>query len=113
MAIPFLVLILAFSGFFLRVWIVGPDKEKISDDGNELNIKGKLILGLIGLISAIVIMIADGVQGIGMKWFWIVFIIIAVGFQSYIDWKFLKHTKQHIVSMILLVEGVVLVYFFF
>ncbi|AIQ36642.1 hypothetical protein R50345_19570 [Paenibacillus sp. FSL R5-0345] len=113
MAIPFIVLILAFSGFFLRVWIVGPDKEKISDDGNELNIKGKLILGLIGLISAIVIMIADGVQGIGMKWFWIVFIIIAVGFQSYIDWKFLKHTKQHIVSMILLVEGVVLVYFFF
>lgn len=113
MIIPFLLLIIAFSGFFLRIWIVGPDKEKLSDDGNELNIKGKLILGLIGLITAIVIMIADGVQGMGMKWFWIVFIIISLGFQSFIDWKFLKHTKQHIVSLILLVEGVVLVYFFF
>ncbi|KTD87374.1 DUF4181 domain-containing protein [Paenibacillus etheri] len=113
MIIPFLILILSFSYFILRIWIVGPDKEKLSDDGNELNIKGKLILGLVGLITAIVIMIADGVQGIVMKWFWIVLIIIALGFQSFIDWKFLKHTKQHIVSLIVLVEGVVLVYFLF
>ncbi|WP_340003977.1 DUF4181 domain-containing protein [Paenibacillus sp. FSL K6-0276] len=113
MIIPFLVIILSFSHLFLRIWIVGPDKEKLSDDGNELNMKGKLILVLVGLITGIIIMIADGAQGIVMKWFWIVIIIIALGFQSFIDWKFLKHTKQHIVSLIVLVLGVVLVYFLF
>lgn len=113
MIIPFLVLILSISYYFLRIWIVGPDREKLSDDGNELNIKVKLILALIALITGIIIMLADGAQGNVMKWFWIVLIIIALGFQSFIDWRFLKHTKHHFVSLILLVEGVVLVYFFF
>lgn len=113
MKIGLILIILAFSNLFLRIWIVSPDKEKLPEEGYELNIKVKLILALVGLITGVVIIIADGTEGVVMKWFWIVVIIVAIGFQSFIDWKFLKHTKQHIVSLILLVLGVVLVYFIF
>jgi len=88
---------------------MSPDKEKLPEEGYELNIKGKLILGFGGFIAAIIIMLADGVEGIGMKWFWIVIMILILGFDAFLHWKFLRHTKQHIVTLISLALGVGLV----
>lgn len=66
MKIGLILIILAFSNLFLRIWIVSTVKEKLPEDGYELNIKGKLILAFVGLITGIVIIIAD-TRGYGYK----------------------------------------------
>lgn len=82
----------------------------MSEEGKDVSLWGKFILVCIGIIAYIVIVVIDGLESEAMKWFWMSFVVIALGFQSFIDWKYLKSSKQYIASLIVLVLGVTLVY---
>ncbi|GIP22888.1 DUF4181 domain-containing protein [Paenibacillus sp. J22TS3] len=47
-------------------------------------------------------------EGNTLKWFFILFITIAYGFRSFIDWKYLRDSKEYMVSLIVLILGVTL-----
>ncbi|MEC0093150.1 DUF4181 domain-containing protein [Paenibacillus macquariensis] len=111
--IGLICILLAFSHLILRIWLVETERKELPDEGKEVSIWGKIIIALIGIITCIVIIIVDGSEGKAMKWFWMLFIITAMGFQSFIDWKYLKGSKEYIASLIVLIIGVTLVYFLF
>ncbi|WP_082687105.1 DUF4181 domain-containing protein [Bacillus sp. FJAT-27445] len=48
-----------------------------------------------------------------LKWFWILVVIMARGFHGFIEWKYIKGSKQFIVSIVEVLIGVVLVQFLF
>ncbi|OPA75364.1 hypothetical protein BVG16_22520 [Paenibacillus selenitireducens] len=112
-AIGFICIILWFSHLILRIWIIGSEKEELTEEGKEVSFSGKIIFALIGIITVIVIIVTDNSQSDVMKWFWMLYIITALGFQSFIDWNYRKGSKQYVVSLIVLVLGVTLVYFLF
>lgn len=109
--IVLIYVLFAFAHLILRVWIVGTERKELPDEGKEISTWGKIIIALICIITCIVIIVVDGPEGTAMKWFWMLLIIIASGFQSFIDWKYLKSSKQYMVSLIALLIGVFLVYF--
>ncbi|MGZ9585849.1 DUF4181 domain-containing protein [Paenibacillus marinisediminis] len=110
-AIGFISIILALSDLILRKWIAGTKKVELPDEGKKVEKWGKIILATIGIITVIIFLDLDILDADAMKWFWMVVIITAFGFQSFIDWKYLKGSKLYIVSLINLILGVILVYF--
>ncbi|WP_258000291.1 DUF4181 domain-containing protein [Bacillus sp. Marseille-P3661] len=45
-----------------------------------------------------------------MKWYWILYLIVLLGFQSILEWKYLKNSKQYVVSLIILIIFVIILY---
>lgn len=105
--IAYISIILTLSHLILRKWIAGTERDELSEEGKKVDKWGKIILASISFITAIILLDLES----AMKWFWIVIIIAAVGFQSFIDWKYQKGSKQYIISLIVLIQGVTLVYF--
>ncbi|QED46467.1 DUF4181 domain-containing protein [Cytobacillus dafuensis] len=109
-AIPsFICLILVFFHWILRIIITGNIKEELPENAKDFDLYGKIILALIGIITIIIFIVVNEVEGDVIKWFWMIFIILALGFQSFIDWKYLKDSRRYIVSIIVLIIGVGLV----
>ncbi|MDT9027455.1 DUF4181 domain-containing protein [Rossellomorea yichunensis] len=46
-----------------------------------------------------------------LKWFWIFYLIILFGFQSILEWKYLKNSKQYVTTLIFLLLGVIIIYY--
>ncbi|URN95661.1 MAG: DUF4181 domain-containing protein [Candidatus Pristimantibacillus lignocellulolyticus] len=106
-------LFLTLTHWILRKEIVDTDREELTEAGKKVNMWGKIILVTIGFITVIILFSLDELYGDVMKRFIIIFIIMALGFQTFIDWKFLKGTREYIVSLIVLILGVNLVYFLY
>lgn len=109
-AIVLLCVVLTSAHWILRILFTGDEEMELlaDEDGNDVALYGRIILSLMGIITFITIMVVDGVEGVIMKWFWIVFIAMALGFQAFIDWKYWKGSKRYIVSLCVLVIGVLL-----
>lgn len=45
-----------------------------------------------------------------MKWLWILYVIGLAGFQSFMEWKYLKNSKQYVTSLIILIICVFILY---
>ncbi|MBQ4898829.1 DUF4181 domain-containing protein [Paenibacillus sp. Marseille-P2973] len=104
-------ILLAFFHLILRICIVDKEQKELPEEGKELSIWSKLIFALIGIVAFIIILIADGSDGMAMKWFWMILVVVALGLQAFIDWKYIRASRQHIVSVIVLVLGVIMFYF--
>lgn len=105
-----IVIILSISHLVLRKFWIGSEKEEISREGKKINLWGKAILAFIAIITNFIILTYYS-EGSVMKWFFIILIIVALGFQSWIDWKYVKNSKQYKVSIMVLILGVILVLF--
>ncbi|WP_054027713.1 DUF4181 domain-containing protein [Bacillus sp. FJAT-28004] len=107
--IGLIAIFLVFTSLILRKWLVGAEKAELSDRGKKVRVWGSIIIALI----AFTIIILGDLEGNALKWFLMLLIITNAGFQSFIDWKYLKGSKEYIVSLIVLLIGVALVYFIF
>ena len=45
-----------------------------------------------------------------IKWYWIVYVIILFGFQSILEWKYLKSSKQYITTLVFLILTITFLY---
>lgn len=107
---PILVLIVSIANIIVGRLIVGKKRRKISDtDGKNMQFLGLLTIAIIGIWCVFVFdIIATNV----MKWFWLCFLIITVGFQLFLEWKFLKESKEYLVSLIVLMIGLIYILIF-
>ncbi|MFD2045683.1 DUF4181 domain-containing protein [Ornithinibacillus salinisoli] len=105
---PFVLILLAMiiSNYILSNLIVGTTKKEFPENVKKINLFARIIIGIIAIISFLLINMNYGAESEAMKWFWVIFITVLFGFQSYIDWKYLKDRKQTIVSVILLFIGI-------
>lgn len=104
----FLILIFILLEFVLNK-LFRVQKRKISETpGKWINWWGRgIILGILILLP-FVDQLHDRLDTI--KWFWIFFIILAMGFQALLEWKYLKDSKQYITTLILIFFGVFIIY---
>lgn len=107
-SITVLVFILAVLNPLLRDWIVGEKREKISKtDGKIINIIGNLMLIFIAIFSLLFVL--DRSEENSLKWFFFNLMIIVYLFNAILEWKYLKNSKEFIVTILLLLFG--LLYF--
>ena len=98
-----LFFILLIVRILLKIWIVKGEKINISEtDGYRFYIWGGIILCL---ISMLILFQLDFTDLSRMRWFWLIFLIIALGFNGFIQWKYMRESKEHIISLVSLVIG--------
>jgi hypothetical protein len=107
-SISILVILLAVLAPLLRKWIVGTDRYIDETDGRRVDFWGRIILVTIFLVLLFFVM--DTSDETIVKWFFIIALTITTAFQSIIEWKYLKNSKEFVVTLILWVIG--LIYFF-
>lgn len=88
--------------------LLGIEKKKISEtSGKNIDRWGRGIIVVIFLCTLPFVVIQDTNF---LKWYWILFLIISLGFQFILEWKYLRASKQHIMTLIYLMLGVIIMY---
>ena len=110
MSVPILALVVGIANIIVGKLIVGEKRRKISEsDGKNIKIIGMVIIAILGFSCLFMLDIFDPHV---MKWFWLLFLILTVGFQAFLDWMFLKESKEYIVSLIVLTIGLIYIFIF-
>jgi MFS-type transporter involved in bile tolerance (Atg22 family) len=107
-SISILVILLAVLAPLLRKWIVGTDRYIDETDGRRVDFWVRIILVIIFLV--LLFFVVDTSDETIVKLFFIIALTITTAFQSIIEWKYLKNSKEFVVTLILWVIG--LIYFF-
>ncbi len=109
--IMFFIIIIILSLFinkFLTKWLGVGRKEKISETpGKNIDRWGRGIILLIFFCSLPYAIENRNV----IKWYWICFLIVSIGFQSFMEWKYLKTSKQYVITLTYLLLALVIMYF--
>ena len=111
MFIMFFIIIILFTLFinkFLTKWLGVEKKEKISETpGKNIERWGRGMILLIFLCSLPYAIENRNV----IKWYWICFLIVSIGFQSFMEWKYLKTSKQYVITLTYILLALVIMYF--
>lgn len=109
-SINIVLLLTVFFNLILRIWTVGLGRLELPEEGKETAIWGRIILAAIGIIGVFIFYATGAADQPAMKWFWMLFMLAAIGFQAFLDWRYLKGTKNYIVTLTTLVFWEVLAY---
>ncbi|MER2030131.1 MAG: DUF4181 domain-containing protein [Solibacillus sp.] len=110
LSVSILALILSILNLIIGRLIVGKERGKVSETNGK-------IIQIIGFVTILIIAFScfffiDIMDDNAMKWFWFYFYTITLGFHFYLDWVYLRDTKEYLVSLILLIIGVSYILFF-
>lgn len=106
MVLILIILILGLEAVINK--LLGVEKKKISDTpGREVDRQGRTII----LVSIIFLLIISNVLNFNLfdiKWWWIGYFIIFTGFQIFLEWRYIKNSKQYLTTIILSISCVVM-----
>ena len=90
--------------------LLGVEKRKVSEtSGKKVDQWGRVII-LILFLCTLPIFIMKETSFSFMKWYWILYLIGLLGFQSILEWKYLRNSKQYVTTFILLIISVFILY---
>lgn len=93
--------------FIARVMILGTtEKQELAESARIVDRWGKVIISCIGMIMVLFMN-----QSGAIKWFWILFIMVAFSFQLFIDFRYRKDSKQFVATLIALMVGLLFIVF--
>ncbi|MEK4244887.1 DUF4181 domain-containing protein [Psychrobacillus sp. FSL K6-2684] len=105
-------IVLIFIGFLLEKIInklLRVEKKKISEtSGKRIDRWGRGIILLIFLFTLPFVIFGDSTNII--KWYWIVYITLLMGFQAFLEWKYLENSKQYVTTIIFIILSVIIMY---
>lgn len=88
---------------------LGIEKKRVSEtSGKNVDRWGKGII-LVIFLCALPFVVTQDTNFIKLTW--ILYIIVLLGFQSILEWKYLKNSKQYVTTLIFLVLCVVFLYY--
>ena len=88
--------------------LVGVEKKKISEtSGKNVDRWGRGIILVIFLCTLPFVITKDTNV---IKWYWILYFVLILGFQSILEWKYLKNSKQYVTTLIFLMLGIIFFY---
>ncbi|UNK16223.1 DUF4181 domain-containing protein [Paenibacillus sp. N3/727] len=109
-SISSLLIILVIVRFLIKLWFVKGEKIKISEtSGKRFYSWGAWILILISLV---VLFNLDFSNMNIMRWFWLFTLIIAFSFNAFAEWKYIRESKEHIISLVSLMIGMAYILLF-
>ncbi|MGE7780402.1 DUF4181 domain-containing protein [Peribacillus sp. NPDC097264] len=108
LAVFFLVFIGAyFINKYLTKWLGVEKKESISETpGKNLERWGRGIILFIFICALPMVLEYENI----LQWYWILFLNVLIGFQSFLEWKYLKPSKQYVITLTYLVFALVIIY---
>jgi hypothetical protein len=107
LSLMMLLFIVTITNELARRWLVTGDFKRVSEtDGEYIDRWGSGIIGVTALVLYFFVLEDNNYEV--MKGFILFLIIIVLGFQSLLEWKYLEG-KKHVASMILLIVSVVAV----
>ncbi len=105
-----LVLIVSFTKTVIGKSIIGEEPKSIyKTDGKYVFVFGLIVIGVIGFGSLSSLDVLDNND---MKWFWLGFLTLTLSFYSFVEWKFLKGSKEYITSLLALMVGIIFIFIF-
>ena len=88
--------------------LLGVEKKKISEtSGKKVDRWGRGII-LVIFLSTLSFVITKDTHV--LKWYFILYLVLLLGFQSILEWKYLKNSKQHVTTLIFLMLSVIIMY---
>ena len=88
--------------------LVGVEKKKISEtSGKNVDRWGRGIILVIFLCTLPFVITKDTNV---IKWYWILYFVLILGFQSILEWKYFKNSKQYVTTLIFLMLGIIFFY---
>lgn len=110
LSISILVILLALIDLTIKKRFV-VEELKISDtNGKNIN---RWVQGLLFVISLCVFFfVLDTTNINSLKWFWLILFIVAMGQHAFIEWRYLKGSKEYIISLIKLAVGLIYILIF-
>lgn len=104
-----ILVILVFLSEIIVNKLLGVEKKKVSKtSGKNVDRWGRGFIFVIFLCALPFVIIKDDTNV--MRWFWVLNLILMLGFQSILEWKYLNNSKQYITTLIFLVLGVIIMY---
>ena len=93
--------------------LLGVEKKKVSETpGKKVDRWGRGIILILFLCTIPFYAFYAIEDTTFIKWYWILYLIVLLGFQSILEWKYLKNSKQYITTLILLMLGIIFLYDF-
>lgn len=87
---------------------LGIERGKISEtSGRNIDRWGRGIIVVI-FLSILWFVIDKDIDV--MKWYLIIYFVVSFGFQSILEWKFLRVTKQYVTTLVFLLLSVIIFY---
>ena len=88
--------------------LFGVEKKRISEtSGKNIDRWGNGII-LVIFLCTLPFVIEKDINV--MKWYWILYFILSLGFQSVMEWKYLKNSKQYVTTLIFLMLSVIIMF---
>ena len=88
--------------------LFGVEKKRISEtSGKNIDRWGRSVI-LVIFLCALPFVVAKDINV--MKWYWILYFILSLGFQSVMEWTYLKNSKQYVTTLIYLMVSVIIVF---
>ena len=88
--------------------LFGVEKKRISEtSGKNIDRWGRSIIFLIVLCTLPFVVVKDINV---MKWYLILYFTLSLGFQSVMEWTYLKNSKQYVTTLIYLMLSVIIVF---
>lgn len=106
----FVIIFIILSVFIERVIRkrLGVEKQRISETaGKNVDRWGRGII-LVTFLATLPYFIEKEDEIV--KWYWIFYYVILMGFQALIQWKYLKNSKEYIITLIFLVLGIIFLF---
>ncbi|RDW20259.1 hypothetical protein CWR48_06050 [Oceanobacillus arenosus] len=104
------IFILFVLGFLLENWfnrLLGVEKKKISETpGKKFEKWGRGIF-ILFYVCTLPFMIREPSL---LKWLLILYAVVALGFQSVLEWKYIKNSKQYITTLIIMVLVIIIIF---
>nr|WP_255731589.1 DUF4181 domain-containing protein [Solibacillus sp. MA9] len=111
--VRFLILIIVLTIFLFLLEkilnkLLGVEKKKISESsGKKVDKWGRVIILVIFLCTFPFFVVQETNV---MIWYWMIYLTALLGFQSILEWKYLKNSKQYVTTLIFLILGVIFLY---
>ena len=88
--------------------LLGIEKKKISEtSGRKIDRWGRGIILVIVLCTLPFVITQDTNV---IKWYWMLYLLLLFGFQSILEWKYVKDSKQYVTTLIFLMLSVIILY---
>ena len=91
--------------------LLGVEKKEVSEtSGKKIDQWGRRIIMILFLSTIPIYTFYALKDTTFIKWYWILYLTALLGFQSVMEWKYLKNSKQYLATLIFLVLGIVFLY---
>ncbi|GEM_PF-5341123 len=103
---PLLLLFLAIANIFLGKLLIKGERQRITD--TELRTLYLWVYALIIIFYLVLLYVIDISNPKIHSLYFVLFLISILGFDAFMEWKYLKESKEYLVTLIVLILGLVI-----